>query len=382
MFITTPHYYHKFHCIAGDCEDTCCAGWQIGIDDRTKKKYRDYPGAFGNRLHNSIDWDKGVFRQYEGRCAFLNEDNLCDIYQEAGKSMLCKTCRTYPRHVEEFEGSREISLSLSCVEAARLILGCREPVRFLTREEAGEESYEDFDFFLYTKLEDTRDEMIKILQNRQYPIEIRMGAVMALAHDLQRRINRRELYGVDGLLERYRKEGALNRLQEKVLKYRISGAERFGRMEELFSFFDELEVLKADWPGYVASGRASLFGQGKEYYERLRSCFLQQKTEEWDIFQEQLMVYFIFTYFCGAVYDERAYEKIKLAVVSTLLIGELVMAEWKAGQREPGLEALADAGHRYAKEVEHSDFNLNRLEALFQRRSVCRLESLLGVIVS
>ena len=66
--------------------------------------------------------NKHVFRQYNRRCAFLNEENLCDIYTEAGPEMFCRTCRNYPRHIEEFEGLREISLSLSCPEAARILL--------------------------------------------------------------------------------------------------------------------------------------------------------------------------------------------------------------------------------------------------------------------
>ena len=74
-----------------------------------------------------------------------------DIYSEAGPSMLCRTCRAYPRHIEEFEGVREISLSLSCPEAAKLILDCEEPVRFLSKETEKEETYPYFDFFLYTK---------------------------------------------------------------------------------------------------------------------------------------------------------------------------------------------------------------------------------------
>ena len=49
--------------------------------------------------------------------------------------MLCDTCRDYPRHMEEFEGLREGSLSLSCIEAAKLILGCKEPVQFLHFED-------------------------------------------------------------------------------------------------------------------------------------------------------------------------------------------------------------------------------------------------------
>ena len=133
MEITRPDYYKEFSCIAGACPDTCCAGWQIVIDDKSLKKYKRVKGTFRNRLHNDIDWKEKVFRQYEKRCAFLNEDSLCDIYSEVGKRMLCDTCRKYPRHIEEFEGLREYSLSLSCPEAARILLGKREKVTFRQR---------------------------------------------------------------------------------------------------------------------------------------------------------------------------------------------------------------------------------------------------------
>src|SRR5699024_11517364 len=108
-----PKYFYDFHCEAGACSDTCCAGWKIGIDPVSLKKYRKYPGFFGNRLRNSVDWETKSFDQYHRRCALLNDENLCDIYIEAGPGMLCKTCTRYPRHYEEFENLREISLSLS-----------------------------------------------------------------------------------------------------------------------------------------------------------------------------------------------------------------------------------------------------------------------------
>lgn len=116
MQITRPDFYKEFSCIAGSCPDTCCAGWQIMIDKKSLKKYQKLKGPFRNRLHNDIDWSEQAFRQYDHRCAFLNEKNLCDIYSEAGADMLCDTCRKYPRHIEEFEGLREYSLSLSCPE--------------------------------------------------------------------------------------------------------------------------------------------------------------------------------------------------------------------------------------------------------------------------
>ena len=100
MEIRVPNYHRKFKCTADKCPDTCCAGWQIVIDEETLEKYHKYEGSFGNRLANSIDWREGVFKQYEDkRCAFLDENNLCDIYTEAGPEMFCRTCKSYPRHL-------------------------------------------------------------------------------------------------------------------------------------------------------------------------------------------------------------------------------------------------------------------------------------------
>ena len=141
MLYTIPDYYHEFSCIAGECEDTCCAGWQIVIDEDSLERYGKEQGEFGKRLRNSIDWEEECFYQKNRRCAFLNDENLCDLYKALGPDALCDTCRLYPRHTEEYEGLRELSLSLSCPEAARIILSCQEPVRFLA-EETDEEDTE------------------------------------------------------------------------------------------------------------------------------------------------------------------------------------------------------------------------------------------------
>lgn len=398
MLYTIPHYYKKFQCIAGECPDTCCAGWQIVIDDRTREKYRRAEGAFGNRLHNSIDWKESCFQQYEGRCAFLNDENLCDIYQEAGKEMLCRTCRNYPRHIEEFEGSREISLSLSCPEAARLILSCREPVQFLTAEKVGEEEYEDFDFFLYTKLTDARDLMIRLLQDRREPVSLRIAMVLSLGHDLQRRIRSGQLFLVDQLLERYGKEGAFRRMEERIKPYRVDKKSRSRLVRELFEIFGELELLKADWPQYVKRAEQGLaqeeeqFAAGEEAAqvtagEESAAEWKKEIQDEtsWEIWMEQLMVYFVFTYFCGAVYDENAYGKIKLAVVSTLLICEITRGIFADPAERSGKDLfsiLTESAWKYSKEIEHSDVNLGRLERLFREKSCCSLENLLRVVLS
>ncbi|WP_349948031.1 flagellin lysine-N-methylase [Lacrimispora sp. BS-2] len=386
MQFTIPHYYNKFRCVAGECPDTCCAGWAIMIDDLTKRRYQMRKDAFGRRLNHWIDWKNGSFKQCGGRCAFLNKDNLCDIYKEAGPGMLCKTCRDYPRHIEEFEGVREISLSLSCEEAAGLILGCEEPVRFLTKEDEREESYPDFDFLLFTKLMDARDLILSFLQNRDLDCRLRIAMALGFSHDMQRRINEEKLYELDELMKRYQGLSGVQIVEKKMAVRRIEDRIRYKKIKNWFSLFGKLEVLNESWPQYMENLKRILFDAGAESYEENRKAFHRYLMEEegrkrqWEQWSEQLMVYFIFTYFCGAVYDEQPYVKAKLAAVNTLLIQEMAQAVFKRNEGRLDFKEFVHLAHRFSREVEHSDVNLNTLEEIFRTDKRFGLGEILGLL--
>lgn len=380
MRYTVPHYYCKFKCTAADCPDTCCAGWKIVIDKKTLKKYKNMEGPFGNRIRNSIDWEEGTFLQYDMRCAFLNEENLCDIYTEAGKKMFCKTCRLYPRHIEEFQGEREISLSLSCIEAGKLILGCKEPVKFVSLEkDVLEREDETFDFLLYGKLSDTREAVFRILQNREMSINLRVSMVLALVHDMEIKVGKQQLFQVDDVLERYMDMSALEKFGKKLEQYISCGQERKFLIQEMCGVFEQFEVLNRSWPLYVKGLQKTLFEQSAEEYEKNRKRFLKEILGK-QVWTEQLMIYFVFTYFCGAVYDGEIYTKMQLAVVSTLLIEELAMAVWKQNGFQLSFMEFVDIAHKYSRELEHSDVNLNCLEEIVKEWDCFKLEKLLRTI--
>lgn len=120
-----PYYYDKFTCIADKCPDSCCKAWEIVIDDETYERYLEINGDIGDRIRKSIITDEDgdrCFKLSDGRCPFLNEKGLCDIHIELGEELTSKICRDHPRFIEEYDGFTEISLSLSCPEAARIIL--------------------------------------------------------------------------------------------------------------------------------------------------------------------------------------------------------------------------------------------------------------------
>ena len=97
-------------------------------------------------------------------------------------------------------------MSVSWPEVARLLLVKKEPVRFLTYESNKKEEYDDFDPFLYSKLVDARKVMIDILQDRDKKLDLRVGLVLAIAHDLQVRIKREDIFSIDDVFEKYQTE--------------------------------------------------------------------------------------------------------------------------------------------------------------------------------
>ena len=49
-----PDYFDQFRCLAGDCPDTCCAGWEIVVDDASADRFRAMEDAMGKRLQQSL----------------------------------------------------------------------------------------------------------------------------------------------------------------------------------------------------------------------------------------------------------------------------------------------------------------------------------------
>lgn len=380
MYYRKPHYYEKFTCTANQCPDTCCAGWQIVIDENSLERYSNVSGDFGIRLLNSIDWKEGAFEQYDKRCSFLNSENLCDIYKELGAKALCDTCRLYPRHIEEFENLREFSLSLSCPVAAKIILECREPVKFLEEQdekEECEEDFEDFDFLLFDYLLEVREKLFSIVQDRTIPIEQRMFCILRISKNLQEALDEGELFGRDftAQTELY--------LQENVEKFESSF---YKTIQVIRKDLLRLEVLREEWKTNLKAAD-KLFQKGEVWYMKKRKTYKAEientiGQEQWDIYKEQLLMFFLYTYFCGAVYDDMIYSKGVLSVMSVFWIEEITFWNWEMNEARIEEKNLLETAYRYAREIEHSDENLNLLEEIFDSDRWYTPEYLMSILVS
>lgn len=369
-----PYFYDKFICKAEACPDTCCAGWQIMIDEDSLKRYGEEKGEFGKVLRNSINWEEECFYQKNQRCAFLNGENLCELYKALGPDALCDTCRMYPRHTEEYEGLRELSLSLSCPEAARMILSCKEPVQFLEEETNEEDDFEEFDFMMFSQLEDTRDVLFSILQDRSLSLTLRMAASEQLAESYQICVEEEREFDIDDLLKNCKHHQEENTLHEFVSEC-LSGKgvdaasfHQWKRQKKELQVLYRLERLRPEWNQVLDGAGKWLYQQGEEKYQHICEEFhrmygaLSSYREEWETIGEQLLMFFVYTYFCGAVYDDMVCSKMELALFSVRWIQEFLIVRWLENGKTLSMQDVEEISWRYAREVEHSDDNLNELE--------------------
>ena len=121
MTIYWPNYYKDFACKAGACLHTCCAGWVIGIDEESLKRFSKDPEVSGTISDGCF-----VLKE-DGRCPYLRDDNLCEMIIRHGEDYLCDICREHPRFYNDFEDHIEAGIGLVCEEACRLILDADAP---------------------------------------------------------------------------------------------------------------------------------------------------------------------------------------------------------------------------------------------------------------
>lgn len=110
--------YRTFQCIAQECPATCCAGWRIKVAAVDYERFlRLEPQWLRKDIQKNIyQTPEGYFFKNDARhrCAMLDEDGLCRIQRNTAESVLCNTCRKYPRLINRMEETLYLSMAASC----------------------------------------------------------------------------------------------------------------------------------------------------------------------------------------------------------------------------------------------------------------------------
>lgn len=351
MKLWEPDFAANFRCLAGACPDTCCKDWEIIIDEETLNRYNSLPGNFGDEVRAAmVENEEGetMFRVKNGHCPLLREDGLCRVQLALGEEGLCNTCRAHPRFYEEYGATRELTLSLSCPAAARLLLEHNAPITFICTEDSTPvTACNDLDPERYLALRQARKTAIAIAQKRQLPISDRLSLLLLFAVRLQKLLDEKAYGRLNALCTRFLDDTSCERALSRARRLRAKPASFF----PCWMILNNMEHLTAEFPRLL-DGCA------------MQSC--AHALDETDASQlENLTVYFLWRYLLKASADGHVLSQAESCVFHVLCIAALF-----ANAKEKDAASLRTTASLYSKEVEHSEENLQLLLCVFGRKTV------------
>lgn len=304
MKIVKPTFYKNFKCIAGDCHDSCCQGWEVDADSDSLEYYKTLDNSLEikKRIDSVLskdEFDNTIFTLApKKRCPFLNDENLCDMHIAIGGEHTPYTCRTFPRFIYDFGATREIGISFSCPVASDMMYNT-ESFDFETDINSDLPTLNDIDAEKYFLLYKGRAEAYKIAKDKNKSIRERLNDLLDL-----------------GVL-----------LQEKLFSYDEGGDDI-----AFFDVFKNPELINPEWK------------------EKVENFSLKQVSDTQS--NENILMYFLYKYLMQAVYDDDALSKIKMAVLGVLINTYFGEDSWTV--------------HLWSKETEHSQYNMDRYKKLLK----------------
>lgn len=384
MKIRMPYYYKDFKCIASKCTDTCCAGWQIIIDEDTYSKYKNVKSDFGKRLNSEIiryEDDEPGFKLKNNNCAFLNENLLCDIYSNLGEEYLCHTCQTFPRIIEEYGSLREITLSLSCPEAARLILKDSKKLTFeVIENDEFVTSYNSISADLYIQILGARQIAFDIIQGTHFDLNTRISILLMFAEDIQKKIDECEISKITDIRKKYSDKEFLNNLALSLQEKKGNIEKKYSLIKEYLKVFNDLEEINKKWTETLNNCADILFNKNDfNIYENNSKKFKEYYKNNLYEF-ENIFTYFLFRYFMKSLHDADLLSKIKLCILSTIIIETLDITCFINNNFNFSFEDSIEISHMYSKDIEHCDDNIEKLYDMFNELDIFNTDNFLTIL--
>lgn len=306
-----PTYFDSFRCAAGSCPDSCCQQWAVVVDEESAARYQALTGPLGERLRQVMcreDGDWILRLEPDGRCPMWREDGLCRIQAQLGEDSLCHTCHEFPRLRHDYCDFMELGLELSCPVAARLILDDRD-CRDICRTPPGGQT-PDYDPDAMELLLRSREQALQLLLDSTVPLPDALSILLLYGYHVQEEL--------DGGPKAHFSPAQLLATARKLSQP--------GDMEAIVEFFGTLEILTPSWT------------------QRLAHPFPTPWTEA----HRAMARYFVKRYWLQAVSDLDLISRVKLTIVSCLMVKHLGGDVYRTAQQ-------------YSKEIENDADNVDAL---------------------
>ncbi len=343
MKLVVPEYFHSFKCIAGDCRDSCCVGWEIDIDAKTLEKFDTVPGMDGKMLRESVDRSSDVpcFHTVCGRCVHLRRDGLCELICRWGDGMLCDICREHPRYYTTLGDVTYGGLGMTCEAACELILTERGDHSYSVTNGYDAE-YEECDGELADRIMQLHGELARLLCERERPLVDRLAGVISRTTRLAEAIDERDyslmLYGSA--------QYGGNASGTEPTAETVRPLSRCGSgFTDLLDLLSELE--------YMSDVLPTLYGEIKTASDGERVA----NFGDFDSYLTNVALYFLDRYFPVAAADGDLLGTLALTLTSVFVLSHAF------SRTDGALTSLVDAAKCWSSEIEYCEENVDAIRA-------------------
>ncbi len=374
--------FTDFKCIGSTCPFTCCAGgWRIIIDQETDKYYRSVTGDFGDRLANSIKEEKGdrCFTLTEdGRCSFLNKDNLCDIYINLGEEHMCYTCTVYPRYSFIAGDVRFAGVTISCPEVARFMLEHQEPLQIdFAEDKRNVNTGGRVDWQVFNHAIRAYTTAVRIAQDRNFTLNDRLAVLSIFVFQFQSCLDA----GKDpsGFIDAFSDHSNLGQIASQAGIFNRDLGSKVAFYSEILSYLGMIGSFQKILPElhelreYMANkGTISINA------DRLQEAYATLDDREVQIRLEQLIVYTLHRYFMQGFSKKDFYDKFLIGALLfyEISISTVVMYHLR-WERLPSFDELVLIVAHTSRVVEHDDGFRDKTIEHFKNKGLTELSYLL-----
>ncbi len=336
MQIKVIKAYKKFECIASGCEDSCCDGWRIDIDENSATLYKKHTGELKEMIEQYLLKDKKGYHFHlkDGHCPFLNKEKLCDIYRCMGKESLSQICTSFPRKMNIYGNSMDVFLNMSCPRAAELMLSgdgleIEEYEDDIINPDAGQDE---------TAVKEIKELFMKIAKTANFSTKRKLVMMMYIADTIKR-----EKEDALNIIESYLREGF------EELDNSLPPDENIKNEKIRNTVINELSEMYA----YICE---------KRQYKSLPGKKAAKNISEQEVYG-RYFTYYLLRHMNHADYD-KIYEKTVMLCVSYMMIKELTETN----------SDIVRCIQRYCKIFEHSKKDYGMLKEMIYENGFDRFE--------
>lgn len=386
--VTYPSGYEKFMCIGGNCEDTCCKGWDIEIDKDTFIEYskvsdEKMKNLLSENIHrnddcSSDDLDYGVIKlNKEKRCPFLDKCNYCSIYTNIGEEYLSNICTQFPRVLNKVDKEYEISLDVSCIEAARIMLKNNEKIRFSSNERVFNKYIINDEYNTNSKkykkspvkyLKEIRRISIDIMQNRNYDLSMRFYILGMFIKALEGKFED-DIKSVNSFINEYDVDEFVNYYDKTEDNYAFQ-IDFFKRV--IMEYKIKEEAITDEFKKYTENILKVFTGDKEEYIYKFNEYIEEIIDKNSYIFENYIVNYMYNNLFpfseSDYMFEGYIMLLVRYAFIRFYLVGQYIIKGYE------DIEDIIKLISLFARDIEHDKTYMNNISEYIEENEYDNLE--------